>query len=78
MSGGMLIPKFLAQAPGRMVLPGLLQEVWHVLWESNIIDFEYFKFEVVYEIRCRCPGTLTAETTGKKLLEIREWEVIEF
>lgn len=72
MSGGILIPKFLAQAPGSMVLPGLLQEVWHVLWESNTIDLEYFKFEVVYEIRCRCPGKLTAGTTGKKLLEIRE------
>lgn len=74
MNGGILIPKFLAQVPWRMVLSGSPQEVW----ESNEINFEYFKFEDVSEIQCRCPGKLTAGTIGKKLLEIREWEVVEF
>lgn len=68
MNGGILIPKFLAQVPWRMVLSGSPQEVW----ESNEINFEYFKFEDVSEIQCRCPGKLTAGTIGKKLLEIRE------
>lgn len=66
MNGGILIPKILAQAHWRSY-----QVYYRKSGEVMRITLNTFNFEDVYEIQCKCPGTLTAGTIGKKLLELR-------